>query len=90
MIQVLYIRVPAGGSREADITDVRWYDPQSGNTNVAARAAMVQFILGNGRAYVCNGQDIQDIEVAQENGQLFIRLSPSESGPDGLLSLPRF
>lgn len=91
MVQLLYVRVAPGGSSEADVTDVRWYNPETGGANVATVAGMVQFIQENrGRAYVCDGHRIVEIEVAQIDGRSFIRMVPDRDKPLGLLSLPRF
>lgn len=89
MVQILHIRLQSPGTHESHITDVRWYNPDKGAINVATVAAMVKFISGNGRAYVCNGRRITDVEVVFGDSP-YIRTHADDSITDNLLSLPRF
>lgn len=88
MVQITHVRAPAAATQEHHITDVRWYDPESGNMNVSNVSGMVQFMLKGGYAYVCNGRGISAVEV-MNSPTPYIRAVPTASTGD-LLSLPRF
>ena len=87
MVQILQVRVADPGTHESNVTAVKWYNPESGAENVATVQAMVDF-LRNGRAYVCNGSEIGEVEIAT-TPTVHIRVKPTEK-IRSLLSLPRF
>jgi hypothetical protein len=58
MVQITHVRAETTTSHEREITGIRWYDPQSGNMNIASVAGMVEFLGKGGRAYVCDGTSI--------------------------------
>jgi hypothetical protein len=90
MVQVLYVRVAPSGTDESHITDVRWYNPTTGAMDVATTAGMVKFIAQDkGRAYVCDGSRIVEIEVVAAPTP-YIRSQPDITLRKNLLSLPRF
>jgi hypothetical protein len=89
MVQITHVRVREPANGDADITDVRWYDPRTGSINVANLAGMVEFIRNGGQSYTCDGNRIRLIEVV--NGHTpYIRLTPDPSAPGSLSDLPKF
>lgn len=91
MVQILYVRVASPETHESHITDVRWYNPETGDMNVATVAAMVDFIANkHGKAYTCDGRHIRDVEVVQDGNTTYIRSRPDFITTDNLLALPRF
>lgn len=92
MVQILYVRLAPGGFSEQHITDVRWYNPETGEANVANTATMVHFIKNQGgRAYVCDGSRIVNVQVAGEGGEPYIKAVANPFQPaNSLLTLPKF
>jgi hypothetical protein len=85
MVQITHVRVPEGVTHESQASGVRWYDPQSGNVNVANITGMVEFIRNGGRAYICDGSKIVDVVVANHPVP---HIAPAGGG--SLLALPKF
>lgn len=91
MVQVLHIRLREPGTHESHITDVRWYDPKSGNMNLATVAAMVKFIAeDHGRAYMFDGQHYINIEAVLDSAPPYIKAHAESGSQANLLSLPTF
>lgn len=89
MVQLTHVRVNAPGTRECCVSAVRWYDPASGNTNVANVLTIIDFIRKGGRVYVCDGW--QAVEVEEVRGDPnYIRVRPGMFKKVNLLNLPRF
>lgn len=89
MVQILYVRVGPPGTEERHITDVRWYNPETGVSGTTNVEGMVQFIRDtHGRAYVCNGRRVVDIEWVNDVPP-YIRTKSDGIMNDNLLSLPR-
>lgn len=62
MVQILFVRVAAPGTHDSHVTDVRWYNPQTGAMGTTNIASMVDFLKeAKGKAYVCNGSAVADI-----------------------------
>jgi hypothetical protein len=90
MVQILHVRLLPNDDTEEQIALVRWYDPATGNMDVATVPAMVKFIReDHGRAYVCNGYTTVQVDVEGDGDNSFIFVS-SSSIANGLFSLPRF
>ena len=89
MVQILYVRVGPPGTEERHITDVRWYNPETGVTGTTSVESMVQFIRDkHGRVYTCNGHRIAEVEWVNDTIP-YIRSKPNAIRSDNLLSLPR-
>lgn len=89
MVQILHVHVDPPGTHEAHISAVRWYNPEDGQTSVAARIVMVEFIRGGGVVYTYDGQRRAIVEVVDATAP-YIRTRPDASTSNNLLSLPRF
>jgi hypothetical protein len=90
MVQILHKRAAQPATDESHITEVRWYEPESGNINVATTATMVEWLRDKkGRAYVCNGLVVADVE-AVEGATPYIRVKPGPGVTVSLLNLPDF
>lgn len=88
MVQIQHVRVGAPGTEERHITDVRWYNPESGAMGTTKVAGMVEFIKKGGRVYTCNGHRITEVEWVDDTVP-YIRSRADQSVSDNLLSLPR-
>jgi hypothetical protein len=90
MVQILHVRLLPNETMEQQIALVRWYDPATGNMDVATVPAMVKFIREDrGRAFICNGYTTAQVEV-QGAGETSFIFVPSDLIANGLISLPRF
>jgi len=90
MVQILHVRVAAPGTHESHIVEVRWYEPRSGNINIATTATMVDFLRDKqGRAYTCDGSRIAEVEWVDATPP-YIRTKPDARITDNLLALPKF
>jgi hypothetical protein len=92
MVQLLAIQVTPPATEEAHITAVRWYDPGTGQINIATTDVMVKFLNEqHGIAYMYNGRGRADV-IATVGPGAHLSTSPGSPGTPRitLLSLPRF
>ena len=92
MVQLLAIQVNSPETEEAHITAVKWYNPGSGQINVATTAVMVKFLNEqNGTAYVYDGRHRADVfATAGPAAHLTTHHGTIGDARFNLLSLPRF
>jgi len=90
-IHVVYItqRHMVGGHRHEHIASVRWNDPASGDTNVATREQMVDWIRKGGDARVNDGVHEVRVRVRDANPP-YIQTYADGVWTDNLLALPTF
>ncbi len=90
MVYITHVRLSAGGTTLKHITDVRWFNPSTQETNSCSRAAMVDFIDNKkGEARVRDRQGEVQVLVVHDHPP-YLRTAPDNRGTDNLLSLPRF
>jgi Protein of unknown function (DUF3892) len=90
MVQVLYVRAPESAVHEKHITEVRWYNPTTGEVGTSNVESMVVFLRDqNGHAYTCNGKRIAEIQWV-DDAPPYIRTVSDDAALDNLLSLPKF
>ncbi len=91
MVQVLFIRLANPGTHEAHITEFRWYNPESGDINVANLTTMVDWMANKGGiAYICNGERVTKLQVVTASSQVYICANADPNATDNLLRLPKF
>ena len=78
-----------GGSRHEHIASVRWHDPATGDTNVATREQMVDWIRKGGEARVNDGVREVGVRVRDAN-PAYIQTYADGVWSDNLLALPTF
>lgn len=91
MVYVTHIRLSASGSRHEHITNVKWRNPNTGETGESTRAAMVDWIKnqgGDARVRDAAGHDVR-VGVVNVNPP-YIRTYADDVWTDNLLALPRF
>ena len=66
MIQLLALLVSA---TDGQIVALQWYDPRSGAINSATEQALIDYLLKNGRIYVCDGTGVKNIGIVQPVGE---------------------
>ena len=90
MIYITAIRLSAGGNTLKHITDVRWFEPSTGNRNDWPRSRMVTWIRDErGDARVKDQRGEAQVIVVEDNPP-YLKASPNDRTTDNLLSLPRF
>lgn len=91
MLIITHIRLGGGGKTDADVSEVRWWNPQSGDMNSSTRQAMVDWIRGGGVARVTDGTRLVDVRVVDEPARPpYLRTVADGRVTDNLLALPRF
>jgi len=88
MVQLLMVHLDAPAAQEADISSVRWYNPEDGQISVATRSVMVDFIRGGGVVYAFDGRNRTEVDVA-DGPTAYIRARQG-AGINSLLALPKF
>lgn len=90
MIYITHIRLAAGASGHEHITDVKWRNPETKETNQSTKAVMVDWIRKGGDAQVkdTQGHDAK-VGVVDANPP-YIRTYADGVWTDNLLALPRF
>lgn len=80
---------PTYGSGHEHIASVRWENPDTNATGQSTREDMVEFINGDGQAWVADGQGSVQVGVVDANPP-YLRTYADGRYTDNLLSLPRF
>jgi len=90
MIYVTGKRLSPGGFRPSHITDLRWEEVGTNQTDIWTRARMVDWIDGGGVAKVRNtfGVDVNVHTVHPHNAPAYVQTSPDNTTADNLLKLP--
>jgi hypothetical protein len=71
------------------VSHYRWVEDGTGNTNIAPRQPMVEWIENGGTAYVSDGQRIAWCGVQKnQNGTKYLRTHSDGHWSDNLLNLP--
>lgn len=89
MVIVTHVRLVAGGVGHEHISEVRWWNPATGDMNSSTRRTMVDWIRDNGLARVTDGYRLVDIRVVDADPP-YIRTVADGVWTDNLLELPRF
>jgi hypothetical protein len=90
MVYITHIRLSSGGTRHEHISNVKWRNPNTGETGQSTREAMVDWINRGGDARVRDaaGHDVR-VGVVKANSP-YIRTYADNVWTDNLLALPRF
>ncbi len=91
MVYITEVHMSGGGSAHEHIADVRWRNPESGDTGESSRETMVDWIQNKGgeaRVRDDSGDDVQ-VGVVDANPP-FIRTYADGVWADNLLALPRY
>lgn len=87
---VIVTHVRLVGTGHEHISEVRWWNPQTGQMGTSTRQVMVDWIQNsNGVARVTDGFRLVDVMVANANPP-YIRTFADGQWTDNLLALPRF
>jgi len=79
----------AGGAGHQHIAEVRWRNPENGQTGANSRAEMVDWIRKGGEAYVTDGKNTARVHVVEVNPP-YIQTYADGKWTDNLLALPRY
>lgn len=89
MVIVTHVRL-SGGDRHEHISEVRWWNPESGDMGQSTRQVMVDWIREkHGVARVTDGSRLVDVRVL-DGDPPYIRTVADGRWTDNLLALPRF
>lgn len=92
MVYITDVHMELGGSGHEHIAEVKWRNPQSGETGQSSRSTMVDWIENkNGDARVTDGtRTVQVGVVTPTRSPKYIRTHADGTWTDNLLSLPRY
>jgi hypothetical protein len=90
MVIITHIRMSPGGTSDEHITELRWWNPASGEMNSSTRQAVIDWIQTKGGvARVTDGFTFADVTVVA--GPLpYLRTMRDGIFTDNLLALPKF
>lgn len=89
MVQITHIHLASGSSHE-HISDVKWRNPDTGDTGQSSRQEMVNWLRKpDTRAYVTDGTRTVDVGIVEAHPP-YIRTYADRVWTDNLLALPRF
>ena len=88
MVYITHIRTSHGNQHEY-ITDVKWRDSSTGNTNQMTRQMAVGWLQAGNRAYVTDGSQTVEVGVVNANPP-YLRTHADGKWSDNLLALPQF
>jgi hypothetical protein len=90
MVYVTAVHMESGGTRHEHIADVKWTNPDDGQTGESSRANMVDWIENkHGVAKVTDGTNTVDVGVVNATPK-YIRTHADGKWTDNLLALPRY
>ena len=95
MLQVTHVRFSSSGTEHKHITQVRTYNPAKASGKVADYSveAMVKWLTdpnAQRRAYVCDGSNIVEVQVAKNAKPPYLHTGKDGIASDNLLNLPTF
>jgi hypothetical protein len=79
----------SGGQQHEHITEVRWKNPDSGQSGTTTRTDMVRWVENGGVAYVCGGHHLARVRVVRGTPS-YLRTVADDVWTNNLLALPRF
>jgi len=79
----------SGGQNHEHISEVRWKNPETGESNTSTRQQMVEWINKGGRALVTDGARVVEVRVVDADPP-YIRTWADGVWTDNLLALPRY
>jgi hypothetical protein len=89
VVIVTHVRL-SGGETHGHITEVRWWNPKTGEMKSSTRQTMVEWIRDkHGVARVTDGYRIVDVKAVQANPP-YVQTWADGAWTDNLLALPRF
>lgn len=89
MVLVTEVRLTGGEGHHQYISEVRWVNPDTNETNVSTRQQMVDWIRNGGQALVRNGTRVIPVRVVEATPP-YIQTFADGVWTDNLLALPRF
>lgn len=88
-VQVISVHLEGGNTHE-HITELKWWNPADGSTNVSSKSQMVEYVDGGGSAYV-EGAPRAFLHTVHPAGRTpYVQTKADGQWSNNLLSLPRY
>lgn len=88
MIQIIAIHME-GGERHEHIAELSWLNPETAATGATSRANMVNFIRGNGKAFV-KSENRKSLVGWVDASPPYVRTYADGVWNNNLLALPKY